>query len=185
MRVVAGELKGRRLVAPKGLTVRPTSDRVKEALFSMLGSLEDRAVLDLYAGTGALGIEAISRGASSCAFVEKASDALAALRENLRALAIEDRVKVLAIGVERASKVLLPLGPFDRVLVDPPYADVGRSVEALATFAANGVLAPTAVMVVEHASRDNPTNDALELLERRGYGDTTLSFFSLKERSAS
>src|SRR6185295_8236746 len=96
MRVIAGRLGGRRLVAPRGLATRPTSDRVREALFSMLGDVAGAMVLDLYAGTGALAIEALSRGAERAVFVENARPALAALHENLGSLGLEGKAKVLA-----------------------------------------------------------------------------------------
>src|SRR5262252_9250396 len=101
-RVIAGRLGGRTLVAPPGMATRPTSDRVREALFSILGDLEGASVLDLFAGTGALGIEALSRGASHATFVEKARPALRALLQNLEKLEIGSKAEVLSISVERA-----------------------------------------------------------------------------------
>ena len=119
VRVVAGELRGRRLVAPPGSTTRPTSDRVREATFNALGSLgaiEDAVVLDLFAGSGALGIEALSRGAAQCTFVERDRAALAALRANLDALPARRRSGHGACGATP------PVGPWDLALLDPPYA---------------------------------------------------------------
>lgn len=183
MRVVAGEFRGRRLIAPKGQTVRPTSDRVKEALFSMLGPLDGATVLDLYAGTGALGIEAISRGAKSCVFVERSGAALSSLKGNLATLSLASRTKILSVAVGRAASSLASLGPFDRVFVDPPYADVTESIGLLAKLVGAGIVASESVMVVEHASRDAPLDPALDLIERRAFGDTTLSFFSTASTS--
>lgn len=121
VRVVSGELRGRRLQAPAGETTRPTSDRVREATFNALGSmgvLEDARVLDLYAGSGALGIEALSRGAVACTFVERDRRALVALRANLDACRLgPPRALVVA-----ADATTPPAGPFDLALLDPPYA---------------------------------------------------------------
>src|SRR5262249_36636856 len=103
MRVIAGHLGGRRLSAPRGLATRPTSDRVREALFSALGDVGGATVLDLYAGTGALGIEALSRGAAGATFVENARPALAALRGNLAALGLEEQARVIAQPVARSA----------------------------------------------------------------------------------
>ncbi len=122
MRVVAGELGGRKLVAPEGVTTRPTTDRVREALFNSLtahGLVEDAVVVDLYAGSGALGIEALSRGAARCTFVERDRAALKALRDNIAALKIADRCTVVTSDV--LAWVPAARG-FDIALVDPPYA---------------------------------------------------------------
>ena len=122
MRIIAGEWRGRKLVAPKGHPTRPTADRTRETLFSMLvsrlGSFEGLSVLDLFAGSGALGLEALSRGAAACLFVEQDGDALKALRANVEVLGARDRAAVQAGSV-------LALGPargaYDLILLDPPY----------------------------------------------------------------
>jgi 16S rRNA (guanine966-N2)-methyltransferase len=121
MRVVAGELGGRTLVAPDGQTTRPTTDKVREAVFNSLASmgvLEDAAVADLFAGSGALGIEALSRGAARCSFVERDRNALVALRANLAALDLGDRTSVV---VDDALVWLAAARGFDLLLIDPPY----------------------------------------------------------------
>lgn len=121
MRVVAGSLRGRSIVAPEGRDTRPTTDRVREAMFNALsssGAIEEARVLDLFAGSGALGIEALSRGAAHCTFVEKDRAALAAIRRNVEALGIGDRVTVVAGEVLAR---LGQLGPVDLVVADPPY----------------------------------------------------------------
>ncbi|MBX3259875.1 MAG: 16S rRNA (guanine(966)-N(2))-methyltransferase RsmD [Labilithrix sp.] len=188
MRITGGVFRSRALTAPRGQETRPTSDRVREALFSMLASdgvfaaeLGPR-VLDLYAGSGALGLEAISRGARSAVLVESARPALAAIRENVRALGVEREVRVLAARVERALDAVE--GPFDLALVDPPYADVRTPSfgAILAEVAAR--LAPSGVLVLEHASADEPPPAAgLTLDRRRRHGDTTLSLFRRSEPS--
>lgn len=124
MRVVAGELGGRRLEAPRGTEVRPTSDRVRESVFASLvtlGAVHDARVLDLFAGTGALGIEAISRGAASATFVERHGDAFAALTTNLEVLGLAGDPRV-TVHRGDALRVAAHVGPFDLVLLDPPYA---------------------------------------------------------------
>ena len=124
MRIVAGTARGRRLVAPAGDAVRPTTDRVREALFNSLGSLDvvrDATVIDLFAGSGALGIEALSRGAAHVTFVDQAPEALRAVRENLERAGLSDRATVVrADAVDHLRR--RPGGPFDLALVDPPYA---------------------------------------------------------------
>ncbi len=121
MRVIAGSLGGRRLVAPPGRATRPTSDRVREALFSILGDVAGLAVLDLYAGTGALGIEALSRGASHATFVEQARSALRSLRQNRAALHLASRARVVAAPVERVLAAPPWLGEtIDLVFIVPP-----------------------------------------------------------------
>ena len=121
MRVVAGELRGRRLVAPDGLDTRPTTDRVREAVFNSLGSMDlvvDATYVDLFAGTGALGIEALSRGAAHCTFVERHPRALTALRENLATLGLTDRSTVVPGDALAAAA---RIGEIDVAVADPPY----------------------------------------------------------------
>jgi 16S rRNA (guanine966-N2)-methyltransferase len=176
VRVVAGSLRGRRLKPVPGTATRPTADRVKEALFDMLGPLDGARVLDLYAGTGSLGIEAISRGATLAVFVENARPALAVLRDNVRALALDDRSHVIAASVDRAPKSVAPFGPFDVVLADPPYADLAEAMKVVEHVARDHA-SPDVVVVVEHASRDEARSSDLEQIDRRTYGDSTLTFF--------
>ncbi len=121
MRIIAGEWRGRRLVAPIGQSTRPTSDRTRETLFSMLtsrlGGFEDLAVADLYAGSGALGLEALSRGAASCLFVDNDRDALAAMKDNIAKLGASERSHILPGTAERLAKGR----SFDLIFADPPY----------------------------------------------------------------
>ena len=130
MRIIAGQWRGRKLAAPEGMATRPTGDRVREVLFSMLasrlGSFEDLRVADLYAGSGALGLEALSRGAQFACFVEQDARAIAAIRANIEALGAADRTQVQARSVD----VLASQRPFDLVFADPPYA-AGSGTEAL------------------------------------------------------
>jgi 16S rRNA (guanine(966)-N(2))-methyltransferase RsmD len=180
MRVIAGALGGRRLLAPRGRDTRPTSDRVREALFSALADVSGAAVLDLYAGTGALGIEALSRGAARAVFVERDRAALTVLRQNLQALGLEPRGAVIAQAAERSLAELGRRGPFQLLLVDPPYADVTTAVDLVGELVARGAVDRAARVVVEHASRDEPPHHAaLELQDTRRYGDTCVSRYRI------
>ncbi|HEU4532642.1 MAG TPA: 16S rRNA (guanine(966)-N(2))-methyltransferase RsmD, partial [Polyangiaceae bacterium] len=177
MRIVAGSLGGRSLRAPRGHGTRPTPDRVREALFSCLGPLDGARVLDLYAGTGALGLEALSRGAARAVFVESAAAALAVLRGNVADLGLADRALVVGRPVERARAALEPEGPFDLVVADPPYEMVrtGAAPRALGPLLAGGLLDAGARVVLEHASADAPPElPPLACYDRRRYGDTSL-----------
>jgi 16S rRNA (guanine966-N2)-methyltransferase len=185
MRITGGHLRSRPLKAPKGTATRPTSDRVREALFNILSEeCAGARVLDLYAGTGALGLEALSRGAIFAVFVERSKDALAALSANVRALAVENKTRVVALPAERAAKALgLENGEerFDLVFADPPYADVnnGAAVRVIEGIVRAAAIAPNGRLVVEHAQRDpSPVIEGVTLEQARTYGDTTLSFYS-------
>ncbi len=182
MRVIAGRLGGRRLVAPRGWATRPTSDRVREALFSALGDLGGARVLDLYAGTGALGIEALSRGAARATFVENARPALAALRENLASLGLDRAAHVVARPVAAGASGGALAGPFDLVLADPPYAALAEVPPAVEALVAAGALSPDARVVVEHAARDDaPAIAGLSPRPSRTYGDTAITIYDREE----
>ena len=177
LRVIGGRLSGRRFRVPRG-EVRPTSDRVREALFGRLGNLEGMRVLDLYAGSGALGIEAVSRGAVEATFVEREARTLEVLRANLAALGI-DPIASVAPGDVRA--VVCRLGRamerFDLVLIDPPYAseEPTQAFEALVRAA---VLAPGARVVLERDRRHpSPQVEGLSAVDERRYGDTVVARF--------
>jgi 16S rRNA (guanine966-N2)-methyltransferase len=174
MRVIAGELGGRRLQAPRGKSTRPTSDRVREALFAMLGELDGARVLDLFAGSGALGIEALSRGAAETVFVERSEPALRALGANLDALGLaEPQAQV------RRAEALVALRSarrrketYDLIFIDPPYSqahDWGPELSA----ALPPLLRPAARVVVE-SDRRAPLELELALDRERRYGDTSI-----------
>ena len=167
MRIVAGTHGGRRIAAPRGRDVRPTSDRVREALFSILGARVTGArVLDLFAGTGALGLEALSRGAAGATFVDRDT---AAVRANLEALGLEAEVhRRDALAFLRGGP-----GPFDLVFLDPPYRQASvLGPELAGTLPA--VLAPGALVVSESDRRDPLDLPGLETLDERRYGDTLI-----------
>lgn len=174
-RITGGSHRGRRLKVPPGLGVRPTSDRVKQALFNILGpQVVGARVLDLFAGSGALGLEALSRGASTCLFVERHPRALAALRENLAGLGMEDRGRVLALDVRRSLPALKREGGFELVLADPPYE---KGLVGAALAAAAAALVPGGTLVVEHSPGEPPGEvEGLRLYDQRGYGQTRLSY---------
>ncbi len=181
MRVVAGRLRGRALKAPAGDATRPTGARVKEALFSILSDVSEARVLDLYSGSGALGIEALSRGARSAVFVESARPALDCLRENLTKLGLSDAAQVLPLRVEGALAQLRRHGPFDLVLCDPPWKDVLAAWRGLEALAAAGLFAPSARVVLEHAAKGPPPfaegASPLRRYDERRWGDTAVSLF--------
>jgi 16S rRNA (guanine966-N2)-methyltransferase len=177
-RVIAGRFRGRSLSTPPGLATRPTGARVREALFSILGPLEGARVLDLYAGSGALAIEALSRGAKSAVLVERDRRAVSAIRDNLATLSLAGDARVLALAVERAVAALSSEAPFDLVLCDPPWAAGGSALPVLAKLTLCGKLASGARVVLEHPSRDTPEPPkGLERFDQRSFGDTGLSFF--------
>jgi 16S rRNA (guanine966-N2)-methyltransferase len=169
VRVVAGAFKGRRLQAPRGGRTRPTSDKVREALFSILGTVEGLRVLDLFAGSGALGIEALSRGAAAATFVDGSAQALAAVGRNLAEVGAEgelvrrDAVRWLASAE----------GPYDLVFADPPY-DLAPRVAGPLTERLPAILSAQARIVTESDKR-NPLLLDLPLLTERAYGDTRIA----------
>jgi 16S rRNA (guanine966-N2)-methyltransferase len=175
MRIVAGERKGTRLAAPAGRAARPTSDRVRESLFAILGDVAGAAVLDPFAGSGALGLEALSRGAETVAFCDTDRRALAAVRENALRLRYADRCTIRRqdarrrLAADRAAGVT-----YDLVLLDPPYAmlaDVTEQLEADLP----ALLAPGGRAVLERRASDPAPEPALELDAERTYGDTAIT----------
>lgn len=154
MRIIAGQWRGRTLAAPAGMATRPTGDRVRESLFSMLasrlGSFEQLRVADLYAGSGALGLEALSRGAAFACFVDQDQRAIAAIRQNVEALGAAERSRILA----RAAETLPPEQPFDLILADPPYAP-GSGSAALRQILHTGWAAPGTWISIETKRGDS------------------------------
>ena len=187
MRVIAGAQKGRRLHGPKGHGLRPTSDRVKEALFSILGSrVTGSRFLDLYAGTGAIGIEALSRGAQQVTFVEPDQSALRVLRANLAQCGFANSADIhtcsAAAFLKRRAKTAIP---HDLVFADPPYQP-DRLAELWPALCDTAAIAPDALIVLEHSSKAAvpPSHGHLSLLRQYRYGDTTLSLFELTAQDA-
>src|SRR4051812_294258 len=172
MRVIAGRHKGRRLIAPKGAKTRPTSDRVREALFSILGErVQGAAVLDLFAGSGALGIEALSRGAAAATFVDDDPAAIAALTRNLEAIEGGEAIKADA---RRHLRQAREAGrQYDLVFLDPPYRHAQALGRELAETVA-GVLAPAGLAISESDRRAPLDLPPLRVLDERRYGDTLI-----------
>jgi len=183
MRIIGGIYRSRRLRAPTGKSTRPTSDRVREALFGMLeaaGAIKGARALDLYAGTGALALEALSRGAAEAIVVECSRDALAVLRANIEDLGLHERALVVAANVGNVASRLADHGPFDLVFADPPWTgvDADEPSRTLAALARAGALSAHALVVIEHAARSSPpTVVGLALADTRRYGDTALAIY--------
>ena len=182
MRIVGGSHRGRRLIAPPGEAVRPTSDRAREALFNILSHgdfaaaglpFAERPVLDAFAGTGAYGLEALSRGAGMAVFIESDREALAALRRNVAALGEGERAQIVAGDATRPPRAGFACA---LALLDPPYRS-GLAAPALAALAAAGWLAPAALVVIEVAAREElPPSAGFTLLDERVYGAARLVF---------
>jgi 16S rRNA (guanine966-N2)-methyltransferase len=182
LRIVGGSHRGRRLLAPPGDSVRPTSDRAREALFNILSHgnfaasglpFAARPVLDAFAGTGAFGLEALSRGASVAAFIENEREALAALRRNVAALGEAERAHIVAGDATRPTRAAFPSA---LAFLDPPYRS-GLAAASLVALAAAGWLAPDALIVIEVAAREDfPLPPGFSLLDQRVYGAARLVF---------
>ena len=173
MRVIAGTHGGRRLKSPPGRGTRPTGERVREALFSILGPLAGARVLDLFAGTGALGIEALSRGAEHAVFVERDAGVASVLRENLAALELSERAELRRLSVAAALRAAASSREkYDLVLIDPPYREAPRWGPELDA-ALPAILAPGARLVTE-SDRRAPLELELAVTTERRYGDTSI-----------
>jgi 16S rRNA (guanine966-N2)-methyltransferase len=174
MRIISGQWRGRPLFAPQGQDTRPTSDRAREGLFSMLasrlGSFEGLRVADLFAGTGALGLEALSRGAAHCTFIERDRSALAALERNVARLGAEARSEVRSGAVERAAP---PLQPFHLVMMDPPYGQ-GLAQSALDRLAAGDWVGPGGWISIEKGPEPLNLPDGFEVDAERRFGKAHL-----------
>ena len=172
MRVVAGSLRGRPIVAPEGEGTRPTTDRAREATFNSLvslGAVEDAKVVDLFAGSGAMGIEALSRGAASCAFLERDRKALDSIRHNIKTLQLTDNTTVLSGDVMTN---VVALRNVDLVLADPPY-DFDRWADLLTVL--NLVIAPSGVVVCESGREIQPP-EGWEAIRSKRYGRAWVAF---------
>jgi 16S rRNA (guanine966-N2)-methyltransferase len=180
MRIVGGRLRGRNLVAPSSRDIRPTADRLRESLFNILvhaygDPIIGARVLDLFAGTGALGMESISRGAAFALFVDNGAEARALLRSNVEALGLGGVTKIFRRDATELGAAH-PLEPFSLVFLDPPYLN-GLAEKALSSLRDGGWLVPRALLVVEEAkAAEFKTPDGFEELERRAYDDTELAF---------
>ena len=187
MRIVAGEFKGRQLVTPPGDRTRPTAARAREALFAILGDVSAVRVLDLYAGSGALGLEALSRGAQQLVLVEAGRAAQRAIRTNIEALGVLPHATLLPLRAEASLKALDRLGPFDLVFADPPWSDAQDALTVFDKLVSCALLDPAARLVLEHAARTQPTpsiGSHLQPVQTRHWGDTAVTIFEVRAPAA-
>ena len=179
MRIIGGQLRGKKLISPRDRSVRPTSDRLRETIFNILASqVEGAAVLDLFAGTGALGIEALSRGAVSAWFVDRSRTTLSLLEKNLSACRLKDRSRCIRRDLEKDYHFLKTADPaFSLVFIDPPYAR-GLVQPALERLLKSRAMTPGALVVVEHSSAEPLASpgEGYRLEDQRRYGKTLVSF---------
>lgn len=181
MRVIAGQFRSRPLRALRGMALRPTSDRLRETLFNVLGAaVEDSTFVDLFAGTGAIGIEALSRGAQRVIFVENHAAAVKLIRENLKSLGIADAVEILAMDASRGLRDLVSRNVHaDFIFLDPPYARTNEYERVLEFIDSARMIAPDGMVIAEHAKKIN----LLERMQSLGrtrvlvQGDSALSFY--------
>lgn len=181
MRVITGQAKGRRLATPKSARIRPALDQVKEAIFNILFDVRDLTVLDLFAGTGSMGIEALSRGAHHATFVDDFASAIVLIRKNLDRCGFSDRASVIKAPVGRAIAILSRKGRvFDVIFVDPPYLKdlVGPTLGRLSK---SSLLTSSTIIIVEHHPKEPVVPPPeLDLTETRRYGQTHVSFLRRK-----
>jgi len=180
LRVISGTLKGKKLQSFSGTKIRPTSDRVKESLFNILGRelMEGAAVLDLFSGTGNLGIESLSRGARLACFAENDRESIKTIRANLNSCGLTGKADIITLDVLKALQLLEKRGDgFDVIFLDPPYMKglAGRTLKALG----ESSVAKDALVVAEHAAKEELQGSygTLNLTDERRYGDTTISFY--------
>lgn len=185
MRIVGGKFRGRSLQAPKSDAIRPTTDRIRESLFNVImhnygDSLDNTRVLDLFAGTGALGIEALSRGARFALFIENSIEGRGLLRQNIENFSLQGHSKVYRRDAAELGSIG-SLTPFDMVFADPPYG-CGFGEKAAAGLVAGGWLSPSGLLVLEEDKDSAPENlDGFELLETKSYAGTKIGIFRLIE----
>lgn len=182
MRIVGGNFKGRAIAAPQGRDTRPTSDRARESIFNVLAhadwspGIEGRRVLDLFAGSGALGLEAMSRGAAFALFVETESAARGAIRDNIEALGLFGTTRIHRRDATDLGMKPAGLGdPFDLVFLDPPYGK-GLGERALARLGEGGWITREALIMLEVGAEETPQLEAFEMLDERGYGAAKVFF---------
>lgn len=182
MRIIGGNARGRRLSLPRGCQVRPTSDAVKESLFNLLGPVEGLSFLDLFAGTGSVGIEALSRGAAEVFFVEKNRLLVHSIEDNLGKCGFDWHYEILATDVKNAVSILAKRkARFDILFADPPYDD-GFVGETLQCLVGTNLISRDGVVVFQHSVREEAQGSedrGFVLKDRRRYGDTLLSFLKI------
>ena len=176
MRIIAGTRKGARIAAPKGAATRPTGDRVREAAFNLIGPVDDATVLDLYAGSGAMGLEALSRGARRCVFVESDRAACRVIQANLEKLGLTGAVVRCGDAFAALRDEVAAGRRYDLVLVDPPYSEYASSLQMALSALLPDMLEPDGLVVLETGSTTEPELP-LELVTSRRYGSSRLTLF--------
>jgi 16S rRNA (guanine(966)-N(2))-methyltransferase RsmD len=182
MRIIAGKYRSRPLKTPQGLDVRPSSDRLRETLFNVLGAagdLERTRWIDLFTGTGAVGLEALSRGAAYVYFVEKAPKVARIAEANLKSLGAEEQAEILTSDAGTALRTLEGIDPVDFVFLDPPYREEGSYLAVLRILADSGLLKPESIVIAEHTKHFDPGDGTGDLRRYRSLkqGDAVLSFY--------
>lgn len=180
MRIIGGQAKGRRLYLPKGDPIRPTSDKIKEALFNIIQPVEGISFLDLYAGAGCIGLEALSRGAAKAVFVEKQFVLIDAIQKNIQTCGFADRTEVVSADVKRGIDMLSRRRDYFHILfADPPY-DQGLVVQTLQLLKDGLLMAENALVIIQHSIREDFLekfqDERLKMADQRRYGDSALSF---------
>ena len=185
MRIIGGDAKGRTIYSPKQRQMRPTSDGIKESLFNILHALCGKSLVDLFAGSGNVGLEALSRGASKVIFVEKNAVMVNAIKRNLRELSFGGEYEILAVEAAKSIRKLQNRGEsLDFLFADPPY-ERGFVRDIFHSLSGGNILSEDGVLIIQHSVRENVdehyTGDFI-LTDRRRYGDTHLSFFKIREK---
>ncbi len=181
MRVTGGIFKGRLLKTTPGMAARPTTDKVRQSIFNILmNDIEDKTVLDIFAGSGSLGIEAISRGAQSAVFVEIAHQQSAAIRFNLKSLDLREEL-IEADYLKAARQLALEGRRFDIIFADPPYDKI-TPAEVINAVLEYNLLAPQGFLIIEHKSGIDFSDDRMTLLKNRKFGQTEVTFYASKEK---
>lgn len=180
MRIISGSAKGRVLYSPKSNAIRPALDRVKEAIFNILMSIEGLKVLDLFAGTGCIGLEAASRGASQVVFVDARQEAITLIHKNARRCQLENLSTIIKGRLPQILRRVQKIIPhFDLVFVDPPYDHdlVNPALQGLTT---HKLIDARTLIIVEHSPREEPYHQQLQVVDARSYGQTRVSFLKIK-----
>ena len=180
MRITGGEAKGKLIHIQKGSLVRPTADRVRESFFNIISAIAGKSFLDIFAGSGIVGLEALSRGATNVVFIEKDSRIADALKDNIKKMGFASKAEVIAAPAMKALEILLSRGKrFDIIFADPPY-NKGMVGEVLGFINPEELMAEDAVFIIQHSTKEvigELKTDSVLLTDQRKYGDTVLSFF--------